>query len=43
MLTRPWFSISLGETKVNNVHVVLLLPNAYEEVVRLDVSMQEVS
>lgn len=36
-------SESLGETEIDDVDVVLLLANANQEVVRLDISMQEVS
>lgn len=43
MLSCPGLSVSLGEPKVNDVHIMLFLANADEEVVRLDVSVQEVS
>ena len=33
----------LGQTEVNNVYIVLLLADADEEVVRLDITMEEVS
>ena len=32
----------LGQTEINNVYVVLLLANSNEEVVRLDITMEEV-
>ena len=43
-----WHSIfgiseSLGQSKINNVNVVLLLANSNQEVVGLDISVQEVS
>lgn len=34
---------TLGQTEVDDVHVVLFLANTNEEVVRLDVSVQEVT
>ena len=43
MLTCLWFSESFGQAKVNDVNEMLLLADAYEEVVRLDVTMQEVA
>ena len=33
----------LCQTEINNVYVVLLLADADEEVVRLDITMEEVS
>ena len=36
-------SEALGETEVNDIDVVLLLANSDQEVVRLDVSVQEVA
>ena len=43
MLSSPWLSVSFCQSEVDNVHVVLFLPNPDQEVVRLDVSMQEMS
>jgi len=43
MLACPWFSVSLGEAKINDIDIVLLLPNPNKEIVRLYVSMQEMS
>ena len=43
MLTSLWVTEPLGQTKVNNVYVVLLLADADEEVVGLDITMEEVS
>ena len=43
MLSSLWISESLGQTKVNDVDVVLLLADTDQEIVRLDVSVQEVS
>ena len=34
---------ALGQTKVNDIYIVLLLADTDEEVVRLDVSMQEMT
>ena len=34
---------ALGEAKVNNINVVLLLADADQEVVRLDITVQEVT
>ena len=43
MLTSLWVTEPLGQTEVNNVYIVLLLADADEEVVRLDITMEEVS
>ena len=43
MLAGFGVSETFGETKVNDIYVVLLLANSNEEVVRLDVSVQEVA
>ena len=43
MLTCLWISESLGETKINYIHVVLLLANSNQEVVWLDISVEEVA
>ena len=43
MLTRLRVSKALGQAKVDHVHIVLLLANADQEVVWLDVSVQEVA
>jgi hypothetical protein len=36
-------SVSLSQTKVNDVHIVLFLTNSNQKVVRFDVSMKEMS
>ena len=43
MLSRLGVSESFGKTKVNHIDIVLLLTNANQEVVRLDVSVKEVA
>ncbi len=43
MLTRLRVSEALGQAKVDHIHIVLLLSNADQEVVRFDVSVQEVA
>lgn len=43
VLTSLWITEALSESKVNHVDVVLLLADANEEVVRLDISVQEVT
>ena len=43
MLSCFWVSEPLGESKVNHINVVLLLADADQEVVWLDVSVEEVS
>jgi hypothetical protein len=43
MLSRFRVSESLGESEINDIDVMLLLANADKEVVRLDVSVEEVS
>ena len=43
MLSRLGVSEPFGKTKVNHIDIVLLLTNANQEVVRLDVSMKEVA
>ena len=36
-------SESLGQTEINHINVVLLLPNSNKEVIGLNVSVQEVA
>lgn len=43
MLSRLGVSEPFGKTKVNHIDIVLLLTNANQEVVRLDVSVKEVA
>lgn len=43
MLSRLGVSEPLGKTKVNHIDIVLLLANSNQEVVRLDVSVEEVA
>ncbi len=43
MLTRLRVSKALSQAKVDHVHIVLLLADADQEVVWLDVSVQEVA
>lgn len=43
MLSRLGVSESFGKTKVNHIDIVLLLANANQKVVRLDVSVKEVA
>ena len=40
---RALVDVALGQTEVDDVHQVALLPEAHEEVVRLDVSVYQVS
>ena len=43
MFTGLGVAETFGQTEINNVYVVLLLANTDKEIVRLDISMQEVS
>ena len=43
MLTSLWVTEALGETKVNNVDVVLLFANSDQKVVWFDISVQEMA
>ena len=43
VLTSLRVTEALGEAKVNNINVVLLLADADQEVVRLDITVQEVT
>lgn len=43
MLTRFGLSKSFGEPKVDDIDIMLFFPNPYEEVVRLDISVQEMA
>lgn len=43
MLSSTRLSVSLGQTEVNNVDVVLLLANSNQEVIWLNISVQEMS
>ena len=43
VLASLWVTEALGEAKVNNVDVVLLLADADQEVVGLDIAVQEVT
>ena len=36
-------SESLGKSKINDVHIVLLFANSNKEIIRLDVSVKEMS
>jgi hypothetical protein len=38
-----WVPEALGQTEVDNVDVVLLLANAYQEIIGLNISVEEVS
>ena len=42
MLTSLWVAEPLRQSEVNHVHVVLLLADANEEIVGLDITMEEV-
>ena len=41
MLSSSWLSVSLSEPKINNIDIMLLFANSNEEVIRFDVSVQE--
>ena len=43
MLTGLWVAEALGETKVNNIYVVLLFANSDQEIVWFDISVQEMA
>ena len=43
MLARLGVSESFSQAKVDSVYIVLLLANTDEEIIRLDISVQEVA
>jgi hypothetical protein len=43
MLSTLWISKPFSESEVNNVYVMLLFADSYQEIVRLDVPMKKVS
>jgi len=42
MKMRLGIAILFGKTKVNNIHLISTLSNAHQEVVRLDITMNEI-
>ena len=43
MLICAWVLVPLGKTVVDHVHVVLTFTDAYQVVIRFDITMQETS
>ena len=43
MLSRLWVPEALGQTKINDVYVVLLLADTNKEVIGFDISVEEVA
>jgi len=38
-----WIPEPLGKTEVDNVYIVLFLSDSYQEIIRLDISVKEVT